>query len=149
MSDSVRSHRRQSTRLPRSWDSQGKNTGVDCHFLLHCMKVKSEREVTQSCPTLSDPMDCSPPDSSIYGIFQARVLERGATAFSNTFINPYKIFKLFLIPKPMESNKSQLNFRTIATPECQESSGHGRDIETITIIFILIPDKFLFAMQQI
>lgn len=67
----------------------------------------------------------------------------------NTFLNPYKIFKLFLIPKPMESNKSQLNFRTIATPECQESYGHGRDIETITILFILVPDKFLFAMQQI
>ena len=60
------------------WDSPGKNTGVGCHFLLQCMKVKSEREVTQSCPTLSNPMDCSLPDSSIHGIFQARVLEWGA-----------------------------------------------------------------------
>ena len=68
MSDSVLPHR--STRLPRPWDSPGKNTGVGCHFLLHCMKVKSESEVTQSCPTLSDPMDCSPPGSSIHGIFQ-------------------------------------------------------------------------------
>ena len=67
---------------PRPWDSPGKNTGVDCHFLLQCMKVKSEREVVQSCPTLCDPMDCSPPDSSIHGIFQARVLEWGSTAFS-------------------------------------------------------------------
>ena len=60
MSDSVRPHRRQPTRLPRPWDSPGKNTGVGCHFLLQCIKVKSEREVTQSCPTPSDPMDCSP-----------------------------------------------------------------------------------------
>ena len=82
MSNSVRPQRRQHTRLPRPWDSPGKNTGVGCHFLLQCMKVKSEREVAQSCPTLSDPMDCSLPSSSIHGIFQARVLERGATAFS-------------------------------------------------------------------
>ena len=65
-------------RLLCPWDSPGKNTGVGCHFLLQCMKVKSESEVTQSCPTLSDPMDCSPPDSSVHGIFQARVLEWGA-----------------------------------------------------------------------
>src|SRR5574341_2267095 len=78
MSDSVRPHRRQPTRLPPPWDSPGKNTGVGCHFLLQCMKVKSEREVAQSCPTLSDPMECSPPGSSVHGIFQARVLERGA-----------------------------------------------------------------------
>ena len=67
---------------PRPWDSPGKNTGVGCHFLLQCMKVRSEREVAQLCPTLSDPMDCSPPGSSIHGIFQARVLEWGAIAFS-------------------------------------------------------------------
>ena len=75
-------HRRQPTWLPRPWDSPGKNTGVGCHFLLQCMKVKSEREVAQSCLTLSDPMDCSPPASSAHGIFQARVLEWGAIAFS-------------------------------------------------------------------
>ena len=117
MSDSVRPHRQQPTRLPRPWDSPGKNTGVGCHFLLQCRKVKSQRkslsrvqllvtswtaayqappsmgfsrqaywsgvplpfistrEVTQSCPTLCDPMDCSPPGSSVRGIFQARVLE--------------------------------------------------------------------------
>ena len=77
----VQPHRRQPTRLPRPWDSPGKNTGVGCHFLLQCMKVKRESEVVQSCPTLSDPMDCSPPGSSIHGIFQARVLEWGAIAF--------------------------------------------------------------------
>ena len=74
--------RRQPTRLPRSWDSPGKNTGVGCHFLLQCMKGKSESEVAQSCPTLSDPMDCSLSGSSIHGIFQARVLEWGAIDFS-------------------------------------------------------------------
>ena len=84
MSDSVRPHRRQPTRLRHPWDSPGKKTGVGCHFLLQCMKVKSESEVTQSCPTLSNPMDCSPPGSSIHGIFQARVLEWGAIAFSET-----------------------------------------------------------------
>ena len=82
MSDSVRPHRRQPTRLPCSWDSPGKNTGVGCHFLLQCTKVKSESKVAQSCPTLSDPMDCSLPGSCIHGIFQARVLEWGAIAFS-------------------------------------------------------------------
>ena len=82
MSDSLRPHRWQPTRLPHPWDSPGKNTGVGCHFLLQCMKVKSESEVAQSCPTLSDPMDCSLPGSSIHGIFQARVLEWGAIAFS-------------------------------------------------------------------
>ena len=82
MSNSVRPHRRQPTRLPRPWDSPGKNTGVGCHFLLQCMKVKIEREVARSYPTLSDPMDCSPPGSSVHRIFQARVLEWGAIAFS-------------------------------------------------------------------
>ena len=77
--------RQQPTRLPRPWDSQGKNTGVGCHFLLQCMKVKSESEVAQSCLTLSNPMDCSLPGSSIHGIFQARVLEWGANAFSVLF----------------------------------------------------------------
>ena len=82
VSDTVRPQRRQPTRLRRPLDSPGKNTGVGCHFLLQCMKVKSQREVAQSCPTLSNPMDCSPPDFSIHGIFKARVLEWGAIAFS-------------------------------------------------------------------
>ena len=70
-------------RLPCPWDSPGKSTGVGCYFLLQCMKVKSESEIAQLCPTLSDPMDCSPPGPSILGIFQARVLEWGAIAFSD------------------------------------------------------------------
>ena len=83
MSNSVRPHRRQPTRLPRPWDSPCKNTGVGCHFLLQCMKVKSESEVAQLCPTLRDPMDCRPPGSSTHEIFQARVLEWGAITFSD------------------------------------------------------------------
>ena len=83
VSDSVRPHRRQLTRPCRPWDSPGKNTGVGCQFLLQCMKVKSESEVAQSCLTLSDPMDCSLADSSVHGIFQARVLEWVAVAFSD------------------------------------------------------------------
>ena len=67
---------------PPPWDSPDKNTGVGCHFLLQCMKVKSESEVAQSCPTLSDPKDCRIPGSSVHGIFQARVLEWVAIAFS-------------------------------------------------------------------
>ena len=85
MSDSLRPHRQQPTRLPCPWDSPGKNTGVGCHFLLQCMKVKSESEVAQSCPTLRDPVDCSPPGSSVHGIFQARVLEWGAITFSTYY----------------------------------------------------------------
>ena len=81
LSDSVRPQRWQPTRLPHPWDSPGKNTGVGCHCLLQCMKVKSESEVAQLCLTLSDPMDCSPPGSSVHGIFQARVLEWVAIAF--------------------------------------------------------------------
>ena len=83
----MRPHRRQPTRLPRPWDSPSKNTGVGCHFLLQCRKVTSESEVAQSCPTLSDRMDCSLPGSSVHGIFQARVLEWGAIAFSHTHAN--------------------------------------------------------------
>ena len=69
MLDSVRPHRRQPTRLPHPWDSPGKNTGVGCHFLLQCRKMKSESKVIQSCLTLSDPMDCSLARFSVHGIF--------------------------------------------------------------------------------
>ena len=99
MSDSVRPHRRQPTRLPRPWDSPGKNTGAGCHFLLQCMKVKSESEseFAQSCLTLSNPMDYGPPGSSIRGIFQARVLEWGAIAFSQAIYT----FNEIPIKRPM------------------------------------------------
>ena len=103
MSDSVRPHRRQPTRLPHPWDSLGKNTGVGCHFLLQCMKVKSESEVAQSCLTLSDPMNCSPLGSSIHGIFQARVLEWGVIAFYEATIT--------LIPKPDKDATQKRNLQ--------------------------------------
>ena len=75
--------------LCHPWDSPGKNTGVGGLFFLQCMKVKSESEVAQSYPTLSDPMDCSLPGSSVHGVFQARVLEWGAIAFSNILLKMY------------------------------------------------------------
>ena len=100
MSDSVRPHRRQPARLPHPRDSPGKNTGVGCHFPLQCMKVKSESEVAQSCPTLSGPMDCSPLGSSVHGIFQARVLEWGAIAFSaHVLIHNSKIKRILKTEK--------------------------------------------------
>ena len=107
VSDSVQPHRQQPTRLHRPWDSPGKNTGAGCHFLLQCMKVKSESEVAQSCATLSDPMDCSLPGSSIRGIFQARVLEWGAIAFST--INNYIVIR-------EGKGKSPSRVRLFATP---------------------------------
>ena len=97
MSDSVRHYRRQPTRLPRPWDSPGKNTGMGCHFLLQFMKVKIESEVAQLCPTLRDPMDCSPPGSSAHGIFQARVLEWGAMV-SLIFLKRSLVFPVLLFP---------------------------------------------------
>ena len=98
VSNSVRPHRRQTTRLPHPWNSQGKDTGVGCHFLLQCMEVKSESEVAQSCPTLSDPMDYSPSGSSVHGILQARVLEWVAIAFSTLPVYPlfYSLEMIFI-----------------------------------------------------
>ena len=96
-SDSVQPHRWQPTRLHCPWDSPSKNTEVGCHFLLQSMQVKSESEVTQLCPTPSDPMDCSLPGSSVHGIFQARVLEWGAIAFSKSSIRNVK--KLTILKK--------------------------------------------------
>ena len=109
MSDSVRPHRRQPTRLRRPWDSLGKNTGMGCNFLLQCVKVKSESEVTQSCPTLSDPMDCSLPGSSVHGIFQARVLEWGAIAFSRNQERSGQIGTSWL-PWDMEKKAAEISW---------------------------------------
>ena len=96
MSDSARPHRPQPTRLPRPWDSPGKNTGVGCHFLLQCMKVKSESEVAQLCLTLSNLMDCSLPVSSVRGIFQAGILEWGAIAFSMLYIKSTELIHIII-----------------------------------------------------
>ena len=106
MSNSVRPHRWQPTRLPRLWDSPGKNTGVACHFLLQCMTVKRESEVAQSCLTLRDPMDCNPPGSSVHGIFQAKVLEWGAIAFSS--YRPLEQLKIVRHSSPQELTRHSL-----------------------------------------
>ena len=127
MSDSVRAHRRQPTRLPRLWDSPGKNTGVGCHFLLQCMKVKSENEVAQLCLTLRDPMDCSLPGSSVHGIFQARVLEWGAIAFSSCNPTEFNISKTFL----MES--LEFSIYNVASCVC---SNHFTSLFPIWMLFI-------------
>ena len=104
----VQPQRRQPTRLLCPWDSLGKNTGVGCHFLLQCVKVKSESETAQSCLTLCNPMDCSPPGSSAHGIFQARVLEWGAIAFSSqaslSITNSWSLLKLTCIKSVMPYN---------------------------------------------
>ena len=110
MSDSVGRHRQQPTRLPRPWDFPGKNTGVGCHFLLQWMKVKSESEVPQLCPTLCDPMDCSLPGSSARGIFQARVLEWVAIAFSNG-----GMAKHLWIPLSKKKKKSKGRYKQAGT----------------------------------
>jgi len=116
------------TRLPHPWDSPGKNTGVGCHFLLQCMKVKSESEVAQSCPTLSDPMDCSLPGSSIHGIFQARVLEWGA----------------------MLSHKKEWNHTMCSNMDGTKwsKSERERQISYITFIWNLKYDTNLFMKQK-
>ena len=117
MSDSVWPHRRQTIRLHRPWDFPGKSTGVGCHFLLQCMKVKIESEVTQSCLTLRDPMDCSLPGSSVHGIFQARVLEWGAIAFSKNVLKAPVIWNLYGGPKPIKKGwiliEGQCDFRKL------------------------------------
>ena len=106
VSASVRPHRHQPTRLPRPWDSPGKNSGVGCHFLLQCMKVESESEVAQSCPTLSNPVDCSPPGSSVHGIFPDRVLEWSAIAFSDTHSTHSQIYIPHRYTHPRSSTHS-------------------------------------------
>ena len=126
---------------PRPWDSPGKNTGVGCHFLLQCMKVKSESEVAQSCPTCSDSMDCSPPGSSVHGIFQARVLEWVAIAFSMTNLDsilksrnitlPTKVclVKAMVFPLVMHGCESGLN-RKLGTKELMPSNWCWRSLES-------------------
>ena len=116
MSNSVRPQRRQPTRLPHPWDSPGKNTGMGCHFLLQCVKVKSESEVAQSGLTLGDPVDCSLPGSSIHGIFQARVLERSATVFSDFSTN--KIYISVQFSRSVMSDSLRPHESQHARPPC-------------------------------
>ena len=121
-------HGLQPTRLLRPWDSPGKNAGAGCHFLLQCMKVESESEVAQSCLTLSNPMDCSLPGSSIHGIFWATVLEWGAIAFSQYPARVSQLKRIYLyfmyermgqIIKRQADNKMYLqNLNYFMTKEC-------------------------------
>ena len=124
MSNPVWSHIQPPTRLPHPWDSSGKNTGVGCRFLLQCMKVKSESEVAQSCPTLNDPMDYSLPGSSVHGIFQARVLEWGAIAFSKTYTNLYQKMLLFLLLQRVYDIPDPISFSSPSIPWSRCSCGH-------------------------
>ena len=89
MANSVRPHRRHTTRLPRPWDSPGKNTGVGCHCLLQCMKVKSESEVAQSCPIPSDPMDCSLLGSSTHGFSRQEYWSRVPSPSPRFYVTVY------------------------------------------------------------
>ena len=109
MSDSVRPHRQPPARLLCPWDSPGKNTGVGCHFLHQCMKLQSESEVAQSSSTLSDPMDYSLPGSSVHGIFQARVLEWGAIAFSENLLLPNAILSFLNNGNYKDKNLAKLS----------------------------------------
>ena len=107
MSDSVRHHRRQPTRLPRPWDSPGKNTGVGCHFLLPCMKVKSESEVAQSCPTLCDPIDCSLPGSSAHG-FSRQEYWSGVPLPNH--MGPHKRYQWPVLPQGMMNSPTMCQY---------------------------------------
>ena len=152
MSDSVRPHRRKPTRLPDPWNSPGKNTGVGCHFLLQCLKVKSESEGTQSCLTLSDPTDCSPPGCSVHGIFQARVLEWAAIAFSadskqeQTNLFPCRYHSSpkcnLLIRLLLNENLLNEGLSYINSQSCLTTYFHTRICLTI---FILYTDIFVYS----
>ena len=153
MSDSVRSHREQPTRLPSPWDSPDKNTGVGCHFLLQYMKVKSESEGAQSCLTLSDPMDCSLPGSSIHGIFQARVLEWGAIAFSECNCRHFLTGRYLL---PTTAHGWVLMFSTLLLLHtcCGESKGlrlRGFIKEWLTqnfVFYAVWPEQTIWTLIQ-
>ena len=121
MSDSVWPHRWQPTRHSLPWDSPGKNTGVGCQFLLQWMKVKSESEVSQSCQTLSDPMDCNLPGSPAHGIFQARVLEWGVIAYSDCTSSTVYIGLFFFLDisnKPHKINWTEFFERFLVSILC-------------------------------
>ena len=132
MSDSAQPHRQQCTRLPRPWDSPGKNTGVGCHFLLQCINVKSESEFAQSCPTLCDPMDHSLPGSSVHEIFQARGLEWVAIAFSTLiYRQAYNFFLPGTVNLPIRKNHTHViqigKSRETEFQNCQVSKKESRE----------------------
>ena len=155
MSDSVRPHRRQPTRLPRPCDSPGKNTGVGCHFLLQCMEVKSE--VAQSCPTLS--MDCSLPGSSVHGIFQARVLEWGAIAFSGDnmvtllfFFFKRSSFQIDILSRLVEIKKRQRidqpSLETISWTQRHDASNYVYCAELDSVAILIVREIGKFSLSS-
>ena len=125
VSNSVWTHRRQPTRLCHPWDSPGKNSGVGCHFLLQRMKVKSESEVAQSCLTLRNPMDCSPPGSTIHGIFQAKVMEWSAIVFSIVWDMPNSV----LLSGPYIPLSSSVIISPLSTlqVDCEKEVRNGQE----------------------
>ena len=136
----MRPHRWQPTRLPCPWDSPGKNTGVGSHFLLQCMKVKSESEVAQSCPTLRDPMDCSLPGSSVHGSLQARVLEWGAQrllmAMKCLLLETHGIYKS--------------NSETLATcPMAPSVEKRGHLWLTVSFVIVVFSSSFQFYFYNL
>ena len=138
MSNSVQPHRQQPTRLPHPWDSPGKNTGVGCHFLLQCMKVESESEVAQSCLTLSDPMNCSLPGSSIHGIFWATVLEWDAIAFSQNGSQVYC----------KKQNKTKQDVQLIEHLQSTGKFWSKTDLFSTMFQWVQEPLRFLFSMKH-
>ena len=139
MSNSVRPHRRQPTRLPSPWDSPGKNPGVGCHFLLQCLKVKSESEVTQSRPTLSDPMDCSLPGSSVHGIFQARVLEWGAFPSPELFHSTLYIGSW--VPEDMPGCEATCEPRPKAGQTAKELEENEESDDSLLLQILMVPTQ--------
>ena len=134
----MRPHRLQPTRLPRPWDSPDKNTGVGCHFLFQCMKVKRESEVAQSCPTSSDPMDCSLPGSSVHGIFQWSGVPLPSPSFTTGKLFPSENYCLLLIFQ-------EISYLMVPPIHCQfislfiVSTWEERKIEGIKHVVILPP----------
>ena len=137
MSDSLRPHRWQPTRLRRPWDSPGKSTGVGCYCLLQCLKVKSGSEVTQSCLTLSDPVDCSLPGSSVHGIFQARALEWGAIAFSSLYGRHMKRFPTSQMIRELQIKTTKRNLTYSLNSREKERSGRWSQMWPYSVLIRL------------
>jgi len=140
------------TRLPCPWDSPGKNTGVGCHFLLQCMKAKSESEVAQSCPTLSDPMDCSPPGSSVHGIFQARVLEWGAIVDKSkrSSYSPFFFFKTWVLVTNISGNLEEKSktWACVCYKKFQDNPDMHLDFKKWLQVFLFSSAQFIYSVMS-
>ena len=138
MSNPLRPHRRVPTRRPRAQDSLGKNIGVGCYFLLQCMKVKSQSEVAQSCPTLSDSMDGSLPGSSVHGIFQARVLEWGAILWASDL---WKNLSVSL-------RKGRISVWVLEIIIAIESNSHSNDSNKVSVKYSKSLSKIIIWLKM-